>query len=162
MDALLIGGHTATVHEGRITQYGPTADVYRYPSNLRTARVFSSPPINTATVVKDGDAIVLSDTVRWPAGPRMQQLPSGRYTLGIRPHHIGPVMNGRAAVPIEGQVHIAELTGAESVIHFAHGNLNWMSQSHGVHAMPIGETGKFYIDVERCMYFDLDEKLIAA
>ena len=65
----------------------------------------------------------------------MQHLPNGRYTLGIRPHCISPVRNGGAAVEIEGQVQITELSGAESVIHFAHGPLSWISQSHGVHAM---------------------------
>ena len=34
MDALLLGGHTAALHEGRITQFGPTADVYRRPADL--------------------------------------------------------------------------------------------------------------------------------
>jgi glycerol transport system ATP-binding protein len=162
MDALLIGGHSATLHEGRVTQFGPTADVYRRPADLLTARVFSSPPINTAPIVKEGDTIVLSDNVRWPAKHATQQLPAGRYTVGLRAHHISPVLNGRSAVPIEGKVLITELTGAESVIHFAHGHLTWMSQSHGVHAMPLGETGTFYIDTDRCMYFGPDGKLIAS
>ncbi len=48
MDALLLGGHTAALHQGRITQFGPTADVYRRPADLLTAQVFSNPPINTA------------------------------------------------------------------------------------------------------------------
>jgi glycerol transport system ATP-binding protein len=47
-EALLLGGHTAALHEGRITQFGPTAEVYRRPADLRTAQVLSSPPINTA------------------------------------------------------------------------------------------------------------------
>lgn len=162
MDALLLGGRTAALHEGRITQFGPTAEVYRRPVDLRTAQVFSNPPINTAPVAKDGDSIVLSDTVRWPAKAGMQQLPNGRYTLGVRSHHISPVLNARGGVAIEGQVHIAELSGAESVIHFAHGELNWMSQSHGVHAIPVGEMSRFYIDVDRCMYFGADGKLLAS
>jgi glycerol transport system ATP-binding protein len=161
MDALLLGGHTATLREGRITQFGPSADVYRRPVDLLTAQVFSNPPINTAPVVKEGSNIVLSGTVQWPAKAGMQ-LPSGRYTLAVRSHHVSPVLNGRGAVRIDGQVHITELSGAESVIHFAHGPLNWISQSHGVHAIRIGETSQFYIDVDRCMYFDSDGKLMAS
>ena len=67
MEALLLGGHTAALHEGRVTQFGPTAEIYRRPADLLTAQVFSNPPINTAPVVKQGDSIVLGDTVRWPA-----------------------------------------------------------------------------------------------
>jgi glycerol transport system ATP-binding protein len=164
MDALLLGGHTAALYQGRITQFGPTADVYRRPADLLTAQVFSNPPINTAPVVKKDGDIILSGAVQWPARAGMQQLPSGPYILGVRAHHISPVLNGRGAgaVAIDGKVHIAELSGAESVIHFAHGELNWMSQSHGVHAIPVGETSKFYIDVDRCMYFDVDGKLLAS
>ena len=42
------------MHEGRVTQFGPTAETYRKPHSLVTARVFSDPPINTAAVVKRG------------------------------------------------------------------------------------------------------------
>jgi glycerol transport system ATP-binding protein len=162
MDALLLGGHTAALHEGRIIQFGPTAAVYRQPADLRTAQVFSNPPINTATVTKDGDRIALSDGVGWTAKTGVQHLPNGRYTLGIRSHCISPVRDGGAAVEIGGRVQITELSGAESVIHFAHGSLSWVSQSHGMHAMPVGETATFYLDVGQCMYFDADGKLVAS
>jgi glycerol transport system ATP-binding protein len=162
MDALLLGGHTATLHEGRITQFGPTGEVYRRPIDLRTAMVFSNPPINTASVAKDGDRIVLGDGLGWTAKAGMQHLPNGRYTLGIRSHCISPVRNGGATVEIGGRVQITELSGAESVIHFVRGDLSWVSQSHGVHAMPVGETATFYMDVGQCMYFDADGRLVAS
>jgi glycerol transport system ATP-binding protein len=47
-DALLLGGYTAALHEGRVTQFGPTAELYRRPADILTAGVFSDPPINTA------------------------------------------------------------------------------------------------------------------
>ena len=62
-ETLLLGGHTATLHEGAITQFGPTEDVYRRPVDLTTAQVFSDPPINTAPVVKRGSRIEISDVV---------------------------------------------------------------------------------------------------
>ena len=161
MEALLVGGHTAALHEGGITQFGRTGEIYRRPADLRTAQVFSNPPINTAPVVKDGDSIILGDSVRWPIKSGMQLL-NGRYVLGIRAHDISPVRNGRDAVSIEGQVQITEISGAESIIHFAHGPLSWISQSHGVHAIGIGETVKFHMNTDHCMYFSTDGKLIAS
>jgi glycerol transport system ATP-binding protein len=161
MDALLLGGSTATLHEGRITQFGPTARIYRQPADLRTAQVFSNPPINTSPVTKDGDNIILSDSVQWPTKGQTQRLPNGRYILGIRSHHISPVLNGRDAVQIEGQVQIAEISGGESVIHFVHGKLSWISQSHGVHAIRLGETIRFHMNTDHFMYFGADGKLIA-
>ena len=65
-DALLIGGNTATLEEGRIIQYGKTIDVYNKPINLISARVFSDPPINISDVKKNGDTFSLSqDSVKW-------------------------------------------------------------------------------------------------
>jgi ABC-type sugar transport system ATPase subunit len=51
-EALLLGGHVATLHEGRITQFGPAIGVYREPVDLTSARVFSDPPINVATITR--------------------------------------------------------------------------------------------------------------
>jgi glycerol transport system ATP-binding protein len=163
MDALLLGGHTAAIHEGRITQFGATAEVYRRPADLRTAMVLSNPPINTASVVKEGDRIGLaSNGVGWSATAGVQSLPNGRYIVGVRPHCISPVRNGGVTVEIGGRVLITELSGAESVIHFAHGELTWTSQSHGVHAMQVGETATFYMDAAQCMYFGADGRLVAS
>jgi glycerol transport system ATP-binding protein len=162
VEALLLGGHTAAVREGRITQFGPTAEVYRRPADLPTAQVFSNPPINTAPVAKRGAEMVLSDSVRWPAAGAARSLPDGAYTVGIRPHHVSPVANGHDSAVIDGRVLITELSGSESVIHFAHGPLSWVSHSHGVHAMEVGETARFYMDVGRCMYFAADGRLIAS
>jgi glycerol transport system ATP-binding protein len=162
MDALLLSGHTATVYEGRITQFGPTTQVYRQPADLLTAQVFSNPPINTAPVVKQGNSVVLSDSVQWPVPAGMQQLPDGEYIIGIRPYHITPVANGHAAAAFEGRVQITELSGSESTIHFTHGPLGWVSQSHGIHATQVGKTIRLYMEIDRCMYFSPDGKLIAS
>jgi glycerol transport system ATP-binding protein len=152
-EALLLGGYTATVHQGRITQYGPTGEVYRSPDDLTTARVFSDPPINTADVVKQGDRIRLSDRVGWTADGRLQALPDGAYTIGLRPHHVRPAPGRRQGVEAEGKVLIAEISGSESVIHFDLGGLTWVSLSHGVHGFKVGETARFELDVARCLYF---------
>ncbi len=47
-EALLFGGNTATLFEGRVTQFGKTSEIYRKPRDLVSASVFSDPPINTA------------------------------------------------------------------------------------------------------------------
>jgi glycerol transport system ATP-binding protein len=161
MDALLLGGHTATLREGRITQFGPTAQVYHRPADLVTAQVFSNPPINTASVSKRAGHVVLSDTVKWLATPELRELPDGAYLVGIRPHHISPVANGTGSTRLDGKVQITELSGSESTIHFQHGPLHWVSQSHGIHAVEVGTTMQLFIDVDRCMYFSPEGKLVA-
>ena len=62
-EALLLGGNTATLFEGRVTQFGPTPQVYRKPHNLVTARVFSDPPLNMLTIRKSGGMASLNSAV---------------------------------------------------------------------------------------------------
>lgn len=159
-EALLLGGYTATLDEGRVTQFGVTSDVYRKPEDLRSARVFSDPPINTATVAKRGADFVLNEAVRWPVGERLSSLPEGQYTVGIRPHHLAPTPQSNQSVAIEGRVQVTELSGSESIVHFAVETGAWVSQAHGIHAFRVGETAKLFIDIAQCLYFDQDERRI--
>ena len=66
---LMLGGYTATLNEGRVVQFGETSDIYRRPGSLEGARVFSDPPINTASIEKRGDSAYLSDAVNWSLPP---------------------------------------------------------------------------------------------
>jgi glycerol transport system ATP-binding protein len=155
-EALLLGGHTATLHEGRVTQFGPNGAVYREPVDLTTARVYSDPPINTAQVAKRGGRIQLSETASWPAQGALAALADGDYILGLRPHHVLPASGGNGGVQVEGRVLIAEISGSESVVHFDLGGMTWVSLSHGVHAFRVGETARFALQVERSFYFAPD------
>ena len=160
MEALLLGGHTAAVHEGRITQFGATADVYREPADLTTAKVFSDPPLNTVQVTKKAGRVFLSEAISWPAENGLQALPDGVYTMGVRPHHVLPKAAATTGVAIQDEVLINEITGSESVIHFDLLGETWVSQAHGVHTYRIGEAATFLIDTARALYFDRDLTLV--
>jgi glycerol transport system ATP-binding protein len=161
-EALLLGGHTATVFQGRVTQFGETATLYRRPHDLHTAQVFSDPPINLARVSKQGRDFVLSDRVRWRAAEAAQDLADGDYTVGIRPHFITPSAASAGETPITGKVQITELSGSESVAHFDIGDgRTWVSLSNGVQPYQIGTEHQFWIDTERCLYFAPGGRLAA-
>jgi len=159
-EALLFGGNTATLHEGRLTQFGPTPSVYRHPRDLLTARVFSDPPINTAQIEKRGDRIVIFNNVTWPAGRMGSAIADGRYTIGIRPHHISPDGHGKNAGSLEGRVLVTELSGSESIIHLDTGGQTWVSQSHGIHRFEVGSTARLYVDVDQSLFFGANGELI--
>lgn len=161
-EALLLGGHTATMHEGRVTQYGPTGEVYRKPADLRTARVFSDPPINTVSVTKKNGGFTLNGDISWEARDGSRDLPGGTYTMGIRPHHVTPMPSGSPSVEVEGKVLVTELSGSESIVHFDMGGQTWISQCHGVHPLEIGVKARFFLDTGKALFFDADEKLAAA
>ena len=159
-EALLLGGHTAAMHEGRVTQFGPTGEIYRRPADLTTAKVFSEPPINAVRVTKTGPSIRLSDSVSWTANGKAAHLGDGRYILGVRPHLISPVHERPETIEINGQVLITELSGSESVVHFEHAGQVWISQSHGIHAIEVGKTAPFHFDAGQCLYFSEDGRRI--
>ncbi len=160
-EALLFGGNTATLHEGRVTQFGPTSTIYRKPNTLLSAQVFSDPPINLARIAKQGDDIILGEGVRWRAGNVAKALPDGNYTIGIRPHHITPTAPKDAAAALEGRVLVAELSGSESILHFNMNGQTWVSQSHGIHPFPVGSTARLYVDVDQSFFFGTDDTLVA-
>lgn len=160
-EAMLLGGQSALVHEGRITQFGPTAEVYRKPADLTSAKVFSDPPINTAQVTKTGGEIRLSEAVAWPATDEVAGLADGEYTVAIRPHFVSAVETPAGTVPMTGEVLITELSGSESVAHFDIGGRAWVSLSPGVHPYRLGQEHRFYMNPGRCFYFAHDGTLAA-
>jgi glycerol transport system ATP-binding protein len=155
-EALMLGGHTATLYEGRVTQYGPTTSSYRSPENLLTARVFSDPPINTAAVRKLNGRFHLNNEVSWPVPLNIQDLADGAYTVAIRPHHIMLNGNTPGAVRVDATVKIAELSGSESVIHFDVDGNDWVAECHGIHPLATGVNTEVFMDIKRCLYFDKD------
>lgn len=155
-EALLFGGQTAALHEGRVADFGATGEIYRRPATLTGAKVFSEPPINTVAAVKSGETVSIGHALSWPAPVG---LPDGQYTVGLRAHHISPVKTA-AAVPIDGTIKIAELSGSESMIHFDAFEGDWVSLSHGVHPFEAGARATLYADMESCFYFAPDGGLV--
>jgi glycerol transport system ATP-binding protein len=166
-EALLLGGHTAALHEGRVTGFGPSSELYRAPDDLVTAQVFSEPPLNAAPAELGDGRIRLADGVEWDApAPVAARLGRGSLTVGIRPHFVLPeaadgAAEGGAGAPVAGRVLVAELSGSESVIHFELGGRTWISQSHGVHEHSVGEVARFRIDTRQCFYFTPDGQRLA-
>jgi glycerol transport system ATP-binding protein len=176
-EALLLGATAATLHEGRVTQYGATAEVYRRPVDLVTARAFSDPPMNTARVDKRDARFELGTGTgtHWPVPSSLAALADGIYTVGLRPHHVVPEADadagaqagaeagtGNGRVRVSGRVSIAEISGSDSVIHFELGGAIWVSQSPGVRAFDVGQTAAFTLDVSRALYFAADGRCVGA
>ena len=157
-DALMIGGNTATLLEGKVIQYGKTLEVYNRPENLISAKVFSDPPMNIAEITKSGDNCKFTDNdVQWKSSAKIKD---GTYKIGIRPHNITTYKEGNNSVEINGKVQISELSGSESLIHFTNGSLNWVSLSNGTQQKNVGEDTKLYMNTDEFLYFDQNNRLV--
>jgi glycerol transport system ATP-binding protein len=159
-EALMLGGHTALMHDGHVTQFGPTAQIYRRPNTIASASVFSDPPINIAPAEKQGTTVRLASGASWTVTGDAAGLRDGMYMVAVRPNHVAPDPQ-TGAVRLTGKVMVTELSGSESSAHFRMGDDNWVSQAPGVHAFRVGEDHDFYLDAGRCFYFAPDGALAA-
>ena len=158
-EALLLGGNTATLLEGKVIQYGKTLDVYNKPNSLVSAQVFSDPPMNITKIKKSGEnCSFLDNSVNWKTRINIKD---GEYKVGIRPHNITTYKDGNNSLEIKGKVLISELSGSESLIHFTRGNLNWVSLSNGVFQKNVGEEMNLYMNADEFIYFDENERLVS-
>jgi glycerol transport system ATP-binding protein len=161
-EALLLGGNTACLWEGRVTQFGPTASVYRKPADAVTARVFSDPPMNFLKIAKAGPRIVFGDGQGVEAKGSLGSLPDGRYVAGFRPNHLGTEPVGDHLLSFRARVAITEITGSESFIHVDHGPDRWVALVHGVRELPTGAEQAVYLDPAHVYVFGEDDRLVAA
>jgi glycerol transport system ATP-binding protein len=163
VEALLLGGSTATLSEGRVTQFGRTVDVYRRPNSLTTARTFSDPPINTVPVRKAGAALrSAAGDLTLPASGQFAELPDGDYVLGFRPNHLFVDRPGANAVALSGRVAMTEITGSESFIHVDFAGERWVALAHGIHNLEIGAPVELFLDPAHFLVFDSSGAIAAS
>ncbi len=160
-EALLLGGNTATLWEGRVTQFGPTPDVYRNPTDAVTARVFSDPPMNFVTAVKNGNRMSLGNGVTLPATGRFAALHDGTYQAGFRANHLHLHRNSGDSVEFPCTLGASEITGSETFLHLHHGPDQWTGLVHGVQNLPIGQQVGIWLDPAHVYLFDQSGRLAA-
>jgi glycerol transport system ATP-binding protein len=160
-EALLLGGNTATLSFGRVTQFGPTVEVFRNPVNLITAQTFSDPPMNTILLRKLGGVFKLDGLPDIPVPEKFSGVADAEYTVGFRPHHLSLKPVNGAAFPINAGVMVTEITGSESYVHLKYAGKNWVMLTHGVHNFAPGEVITAYLDTRHLMVFDLDGEAVA-
>ncbi len=151
-EALLLGGTTIALSEGRVVQAGPAAQVYRQPETIAAARVCSDPPLNELAFEIRGSRLALGAEAE-PCPAPLRGLADGPYRLGFRADDIaiGAAMPGALGLP--GTVEVTEINGSESFVHVrtAHGALVCLVP--GVHDLPIGLPVQLHVDTARSFVF---------
>lgn len=156
-EALLLGGYTAVLDEGRLLQYGPTAEVFHAPNSLRVARAFSDPPMNLlpATAVAGG--------VRLPGGlelavPLPAAAGAGAVTVGVRASALR-VQARPGDVSVAGVVELAEISGSDTFVHAATPWGEVVAQLTGVHYFELGTALTLHLDPSQAYVFGADGTL---
>jgi len=163
-EALLLGGNTACLWEGRITQHGPTPEVYRHPVDATTARVFSDPPMNFIRIAKADGRLSFGEHQKVPAAGALARLPDGKYLAGFRPNHlhVKRIEAMTEVLTFHAAVIGSEITGSESFVHLDHAGQRWVALVHGVYDAPSGDVSEVHVDARHVYVFDETERLIEA
>jgi glycerol transport system ATP-binding protein len=148
-EALLLGGRCATLSEGRITQFGPTLEVYRRPRDLVTARTFADPPLNTVAVRKAGKVFRLPTQATLPAPG---DLADGDYLLGFHAHRL-TMTAAPGAAKLAATVVSSEITGSETYVQLEGPGGRWTLLAPGVHRFEAGRPLDVFLDPARLMVF---------
>ena len=160
-EALLLGGNTVTLHEGRVTQFGATLDIYRNPCDLLTADVFSDPPMNTLPISIRNGVVSHGEKFSAPATEVLSKVADGDYVLGFRPNHLHLHKHADSMITVNTRVAVTEITGSESFVHVDFADQRWVSLTHGVQDVDIDSNIDVYLEPSKCFVFETSGKLLA-
>lgn len=158
-EALLLGGNTATLWEGRVTQFGPTMQVYRQPQDAVTARVFSDPPMNFAPASLQAGQLRLDGVATQASAPA--RVPDGSYRAGFRANHLRLSRHAEGAIALDCLLNVTEITGSETFLHVTRGDDRWVALVDGVHDLPRKQPVTLWLDPAHVYLFDDAGRLAA-
>lgn len=160
-EALLLGGNTAAMYEGRIAQFGPTAELYHRPANLVAARVFSDPPLNQIGALRTLSDLQLETGHSLPMTASLSGLREGRYIIGFRAHHLLLERPRGEYVALPATVAVSEITGSETYVHVDVGALRWVALAGGVRSYEPGQRIEVFLESRRLFAFTADGRIAA-
>lgn len=159
-EALLLGGNTATLNEGRISQFGPTIGVYRKPTDIITAKTFADPPLNTIELTKSGNDFERQGITVLPVPEHLAGIADGPYTVAFHPHHLSLTRPHATAAPLKAKIIISEIAGSESFIHVDCAGSRWVMLEHGIHDIEPDTAIELFVDTRHLMAFGADGRAI--
>jgi glycerol transport system ATP-binding protein len=160
-EALLLGGNTATLSEGRVTQFGSTISVYRKPFDLITAKTFADPPLNFIDVVKTGGSLQRQGAELLSVPGHFAGMADGPMTVAFHPHHLALSAQTPNSARLRARTQISEITGSESFVHLDYEGVRWVMLAHGIHDIDPDTEVEVFLDTRHLMAFDTDGRAIA-
>ena len=161
-EALMLGGNVVVMHEGRVLQVGPTAEVFMNPATTEVAKVFSDPPINFMQGIIDKDMVKIGAKLSFAPTLAMQALEPGEYTFGIRSSQLNLISTCDDDACIKGEISLTEINGSETFIHFSYGAEPLVAQENGVQSFEVGSQVSVYAQPGAFYVFNKAGNLVAS
>jgi len=161
-EAMTMGDHIAVLHNGRLQQMAPPAELYGTPANRFVAEFVGNPAINILEGIFDPAAGTFSCAAfefPWPAAvPKPQALSPVPLHFGIRPEnvHLEPFRDGGPGIEVDCRVERVDLLGGEHHVYLSAGDGLIVSRQGG--NLPLGRVEnsriKVRFDPEEGHFFD--------
>ena len=159
LEALLLGGYTAVLHEGQLLQYGPTLEVFQRPNSIRVAQAFNDPPMNLLPAQAHAEGLRLSSGLVCPL-PMATDV-AGELVMGIRASAVSLASQpGRVAVA--AKVELSEVSGSDTYVHLQTELGALVMQLAGIHKLDLDVNLTVYFDPRDVYVFSVDGPLLLA
>ena len=163
-EALLLGGRTVVLDEGRVLQQGDALEVYRRPLRDRVAELTSVPPMNLIEGRVEAGLMHVGSAAPVPLAKHLLGLAAGAYRLGIRPHRLTTEAAKAGALALRGTVEFVEIAGSETFLHLRLSESGEACVIHqaGTHPRVPGEALEVWCDPAVIYAYSEDGQLAAA
>lgn len=165
-EAMTMADRLVVMKNCKIQQVGTPKEIYENPTNLFVAGFVGAPTMNFLTgTIKDGAFHIGNTTLEIPSG-KYDTLKENGYEgkeviLGARPENISNealVVQTYKTASFNTEVKIAELLGAEYIIHTELEGQNIVAVVHSRQDIHMGDTTVLAIDMNRAHFFDKDSE----
>ncbi len=163
-EALLLGGRTVVLDEGRVLQQGEALEVYRRPLRDRVAELTSVPPMNLIEARVEAGRMQVGSAAAAPLAKHLLGLAPGVYRLGIRPHRLTTGTAKAGALALRGTVEFVEIAGSETFLHLRLSESREACVIHqaGTHPHVLGEVLDVCCEPAAVYAYSEDGRLAAA
>lgn len=156
-EALELGGQCAVLHEGKLLQHGPVAEVYAAPSSEQVARIITDPELNVfdVTVHEDNVHATQEPVFGFAREGQLAGWPLGPARVGVRAHDLTPEPRSARAIKLRAEVTLEELSGSETLVRAqSSAGLEWTAQWQGTRRAELGAQLDLYIEPSSLLLFD--------
>ncbi|MET3574252.1 ABC transporter ATP-binding protein [Bhargavaea ullalensis] len=163
-EAMTMATRIVIMKDGVIQQVGSPKEVYDYPANQFVGGFIGSPAMNFFEGKLEGGAFVTHDgiplTLPAPKAAALQAAgfsDGARITMGIRPESVTlepPGITAGSLVPVESEVIVSELTGAETLLYSKLGNQDLIARIDSGLDLRTGDKVTLAYDMELAHFFD--------
>lgn len=161
-EAMTMATRIVIMKDGLIQQVGSPKEVYDFPETRFVGGFIGSPAMNFFEGKIDQGTYIMGDKVLDIPAPIMATLKSEGYegksvTLGIRPEHIhvnNEDLSGFPASEFEAVITVAELTGAETILHAVYAEQEFIARVEAATTIEPGHTATLAFDMAHAHFFD--------